>query len=254
MSKITNISQVTSTYQLPDQTTKQSDVKSNQSNTENMTTSFTKVHSSAKNFGEPNAEIEQTITLTNNSEYPITNLNVEEMIDTGASFKEGSLVVDGASKPDDDLTNGVDLGELSAGQSKIIKYTLVIDETPTVESVEVYSLITYDVNEAVGLNEYTNTDTINISNNVITITKTSDKSVVIKGDKIKFQNVIENKGNLTNTDVTFIDLIPEGTSFVVGSVYVDGNQQAGSDPSVGFKIDDLTPNKSITITFEVTVD
>lgn len=254
MSKITNISQVTSTYELPDQTTKQSDVKSNESSTVNMTTSFIKNHASAKDFGEPNAEIEQTITLTNNSEYSITDLQIEEMIDTGGSFKEGSLVIDSESKPDEDITNGINLGTLSAGATKVIKYTLVIDETPTVENVEAYSTLTYSVNEATDLTEDTNISSIAISNNAITITKTSDKSVVIKGDKIKFQNVIENKGNLTNTDVTFMDPIPVGTTFVVGSVYVDGVQQAGSDPSVGFKIDDLTPNKSITVTFEVTVD
>lgn len=254
MSKITNISQVTSTYELPDKTTKQSDVKSNESNTVNMTTSFVKTHSSAKNYGEPNEEIEQTITLTNNSEYSITNLSLEEMIDTGASFKPGSLIIDSESKPDEDITNSIDLETLTAGQTKVIKYTLVVDETPTVDTIEVYSTVTYSVNEATDLTEDTNIDTINVSKNIITITKTSDKSVVIKGDTIKFQNVIENKGNLTNTEVTFIDPIPVGTTFVDGSVYVDGVQQAGSNPTVGFKIDDLTPNKSITITFEVTVD
>lgn len=254
MSIITNISQVTSTYELPDKTTKQNNVSSNESSTVNMTTSFIKTHASAKDYGEPKEEIEQTITLTNNSEFAINDLQLDEMINDGAHFKEGSVFVDDIAQADYDVVTGINLGTLNAGTTKTIKYTLVIDDEPTEDSIDVYSSITYSVNEAIDLNEETNISTIEVSKNVIVITKTSDKSAVIKGDTIKFQNVVENKGNVTNTEVQFTDPIPSGTSFVPGSVYIDGVQQGGSNPAVGFKINDLAPGDKITITFEVTVD
>ena len=254
MAKITNISQVTSKYELPDQSIKGSDVKSNESSTENMTTSFIKLRTSAKDYGEPNEEIEQTITLTNNSEYTITSINIKDTIGAGATFKAGSVTINEESKPNEDIVTGINLEDITASGVTIIKYLLVVDASPTVERVDSYSTITYSVNETTDLEENSNTTNLNLSKNMIVITKTSDKSVVIKGQKIKFQNVITNTGNLKNTDVEFKDPIPEGTTFVNGSVMVNGVVQGGSNPSVGFKIDDLEPNATVTVTFEVTVD
>lgn len=63
-----------------------------------MTQSFLKEKSSAKKFASPGDEIEQTITLTNNSDYEITNIQIQDELSAGANFKAGSLTVDEESK------------------------------------------------------------------------------------------------------------------------------------------------------------
>lgn len=90
--KITNQSNLTSQITLPDDTTEQVSTDSNISETENMTTSFLKVKSSAKTYAKPNEEVEQTIVLTNNSEYDIFDVSIIDTISVGATFKEGSVI------------------------------------------------------------------------------------------------------------------------------------------------------------------
>ena len=69
-----------------------------------------------------------------------------------------------------------------------------------------------------------------------------------------FQNVTKNEGDIINTNLFFKDPIPEGTTFVAGSVKVNQEEKADFDPAVGFNLDDLNPNGEITVTFEVKVD
>lgn len=255
MSKINNQSQVTSTYTLPDTSTKTSDVKSNVSSTEYMTTSFTKVRSTAKNFGESGDEIEQTLVLTNSSEFQIFNVSIKENISNDAEFKTGSVTIDGEAQPTFDIVTGFELPDaIEANGEVTIKFMVTIKDSPTSDLVNMNSTITYSVNEVQDLVENSNVVTINLTSNAITIKKTSNKTAVIKGDKLMFQNVIKNEGNATNTDVTFKDDIPEGTSFVVGSVKIDNVTKEDADPAVGIKLEDLAPSAEVTITFEVTVD
>ena len=95
---------------------------------------------------------------------------------------------------------------------------------------------------------------INISNNVITIDKTSDISAVVSGQILTFQNVITNKGALKNTEITFKDELPDGTNFVEGSVEIDGVSQPTFDPVAGFMIKDLNVGDEVTVSFKVKVD
>lgn len=255
MSKINNQSQVTSTYTLPDTSTKTSNVTSNVSSTEYMTTSFTKVRSTAKNFGESGDEIEQTLVLTNSSEYQIFNVSIKENISPSAEFKAGSVTIDGASQPTFDIVTGFELPDaIEANGEVTIKFVVTIKDTTASDIVNMNSTITYSVNEIQDLVENSNVVNINLTSNVITIKKTSNKTAVIKGDQLIFQNVIKNEGNATNTDVTFKDDIPEGTSFVAGSVKIDNMAKEDADPAVGIKLDDLAPNAEITVVFEVTVN
>lgn len=255
MAKITNQSTLTSKYTLPDQSEQQNETQSNISTAENMTTSFLKERKSAKDFGVPEAEIMQTITLTNNSEYPISDITVVDTISEGGTFKAGSVLIDDVAQPDMDITTGVQLeSDIQPNSSCKIEYYLVLSDQPTQNEVTATSEITYTVNEAVGLKELTNETTISVENEKITIKKTSDKSAVITGDKITYQHEIKNEGNIDNTDLFFKDTIPAETTFVTGSVKIDEQSYPDYDPSVGFSLADLAANQTIIVKFEVTVN
>lgn len=255
MAKITNQSSLTSKYKLPDQSEQSNSVQSNISTAENMTTSFLKERKSAKDFGVPEAEIMQTITLTNNSEYPISDITVVDTISQGGTFKAGSVIIDDEAKPDMDITTGVQLeSDIQPSTSCKIQYYLTLSDQPTQNEVTASTEVTYTVNEAVGLKEQTNETTISIENEKITIKKTSNKSAVIKGDKITYQHEIKNEGNVDNSELFFKDTIPAETTFVTGSVTIDEQPYPAYDPSVGFSLSDLPVNQSIIVKFEVTVN
>lgn len=93
----------------------------------------------------------------------------------------------------------------------------------------------------------------NGANPDISIIKGVDKQVAIKGDVLTYMSTITNTGSLPLTNVIFQDNIPAGTSFVAGSVFVDGTNFPAYNPQTGFNIGTLVPTQSSIITFQVQV-
>lgn len=254
MTKITNTSTLTSKYTLTDGTQKESTVNSNVSETWNMTKAFLKERVS-KESAIPGEEVLQTLTLTNQTTQEIFNIVVTDTIGTGATFKTGTVSIDGNLDPSLDITTGITLpNSLAGGKSTVITYTITIDNPANVESLDTVSSVKYSIDEITDLVESSNTTTIKIDNQMIAIDKTSDKSAVISGQTLTFQNVIENKGNMANTDLFFQDPIPTGTQFVTGSVTVNDESKPQFDPATGFALGTLNPGEKITVRFNVKVD
>lgn len=255
MAKITNQSSLTSKYTLPDGTEQTNSVQSNISETENMTLSFTKERTSAKTYGFPGDSILQTLTLTNSSDYPVENVNITDNISVDGSFKSGTLKIDGAPYPDYDISTGITLpNEIGSQQVVVITYELEIASTPQSDIVNVQSTINYSVDKVDNLVENSNIIELSIVTEDIIIEKTSTKTVVIKGQTLTFKNVVKNNGSLTNTEVTFKDDIPDGTTFVPNSVYIDDVNKPDLDPSVGFRLEDLVAGAVVTILFDVVIN
>ena len=254
MSKITNQSTLTSKYKVGG--IEQSiETKSNISTTENMTEAFTKVLSSAVTEAIAKEEIEQTLVLTNTGDITITEISIKNTISAGATFKAGSLTIDDVSQSTFNPVTGYELQkDIANGETVTVKYTIVIDDEPTVSEVTDTAEITYTVGEVDNLVENSNTVTIDIKNDVIKIVKTSSASAVIKGQTLTFQNVITNEGDVTNTELVFKDPIPAGTTFVDGSVKIDNVSQPTYNPETGFSLNDLEPNGQIVVTFDVTIN
>ncbi|MGN1200790.1 MAG: hypothetical protein ACI4R8_00800 [Candidatus Caccovivens sp.] len=252
---ITNQSNLTSKYTLPDQTEQEVSTDSNLSTTANMTESFTKVKSYEKDYASPSEELTQTLVLTNNSEYEIMSVNIKDTLSEGATFKAGSVEIDGTPYEDFDPEAGFELPDIIEGNggTSTITFGVVINDNPEVENITDTATISYQVNE-VELSENSNTVTINIVANKIVIEKTSSASAVISGQTLTFHNVIKNEGSFANTDLFFTDPIPEGTTFVEGSVKIDDVEQPDYDPATGFALEELQPGGSITVTFDVMVD
>lgn len=255
MAKITNQSQISFTCEYPDYSSKQFTVQSNESQTENLSESFSKSRRVGKNFGVPNDEIVITMMLNNKSEFDLDNVTITETLGDGLTFKQGSVLVNDEAKPNFDVTKGytLDYGILSQ-EIVIIKYSVIVDDNLTQTSAQISSQISYSVNEVDKLSENLQNISITLVDNKLTITKTADKTVVKSGDIITYQNVIENTGNCKNTEITFVDVLPQETSFVAGSVMIDGVNKQSYDPTLGFEISDLDVSNSTTIKFSVKVE
>lgn len=255
MAKITNVSSLTSKYTVLDQGEKDYSTTSNRAVTENMTTSFLKDKTTEKDVALPNDEILQTLTLTNNSDSQITNIQIKDIISAGGSFKTGSLKIDNQEYPNFNPVEGYTLpNPLNSKDSTTITYTLVIDAKPTSDVVNNVSSLTYDVGEQKGLQENSNVAIISIEQPTITIEKTADKMAVVTGQTITFTNTITNTGTVKHSKVTFTDDIPTGTTFVTDSVKVDGTTKTGENPSKGIDLGELSMGAKTVVTFEVTVE
>lgn len=255
MSKITNASTLTSNYELPDGTKVSNSVTSNTSTTENMTTSFLKLRETDRQYATPSDVIKQTLTLTNNSEYTISNVNIKDIISANATFKTGTLKIDNspASESFNPIT-GFDLPQdIAPSTTVVITYDLQIDDEVETDIINLLSEIRYSVNEVENLLEQSNQAQIEIIEANITVTKTVTPEVVIKGQIITIKDVIENKGTTTNTDVKLTENLSSEVQFVAGSIKIDDVEKTDLSLDEALSLENLTPNKVITVEFQAKV-
>lgn len=253
MSKINNQSSLTSKYVLPDQSSQSFEAQSNVSSTENMSVSFLKVRTTAKNFAQPQDEIEQTLKLTNESEYTISNISIIEKISSGATFVTGSVKIDGVPFEAYDITKSFGINKLEPNESSTITFSIKIDDSPTTDTITSYSQIGYIVNDLENFDESTNTIQILLQKPDIVIEKSANRNYVVKNDTIVFTNKITNKGDIPVQDVVFKDVLPSDVEFVAGSVLIDQEENLDANPLVGINLKDLQPGDSTEVKFSVLV-
>ena len=252
--KIVNQSSLTSKITLPDSTEREITTLSNQSETELITESFLKIKSSAKDFAEPSEDLEQTIILTNNSDFDIENVSIKDNLSVGATFKAGSLQIDNVEYPDYDATKGFDLpNSIPSQTSTAIKYMITIDASPRADTVTNSAEIVYTINGQSPITESTNLVTIPLVNNRLNIIKSANKLITYSGDTIKYTIEIKNVGTIDNKNLIFKDQLPNELSFIPNSVKINNVEKLNANPNTGFALDDLPKNTTTTITFEATV-
>ncbi|MEF9992482.1 MAG: SdrD B-like domain-containing protein, partial [Peptostreptococcaceae bacterium] len=83
--------------------------------------------------------------------------------------------------------------------------------------------------------------------------KSANKSYANIGDVITYTTTISNTCTSTLTNVSFLDTIPQGVTFIGGSVNVNGTTIPANNPQTGFALPNIAGNSSATVTFSVTV-
>lgn len=255
---IPNQSNIAFNYVLPDGQTLAANLDSNIVNTEVLTYSVPKVKSGDKTFMQEGETSVHTVVITNNSQTQLFNLVFKDTMSNGATYVAGSVEVNGVSQPTYDPIAGFSLPALDPGQSVTVAYTIQADNPMTQSTVTNFATLNYSVDDATravqNFSEDTNTVTVQIISNRITNVKSVDKAFAIKGDNLHYTSVITNTGTLNKTDLIFTDPIPAGTTFVAGSVKVNGVSQPTYDPQAGFDLPDLAPSEEATVEFDVTVN
>lgn len=83
--------------------------------------------------------------------------------------------------------------------------------------------------------------------------KVVDKTICEPGEELTYSIYLNNNGNVTATNVVFLDTLPNGTVLVADSVSVNGATQTGANPNTGVTIPNIAPGATSTITFSVQV-
>ncbi len=185
----------------------------------------------------------------------ISNMVVFATIGNGANFVEGSVKIGTVDYPNYNIETGftpsVTIGAL--GGEMVITYDLEIEEYPEVSDVTCSTTIGFTLDSK--QYELSSNDLkLEILENEIVLLKTADAKAVKTGDILTYTIAISNSGKLKNMELFFTDPIPDGTTFVEGSVTVDDIAHADYNPETGFNLDDLDIDKAITIKFKVQVD
>lgn len=255
MAKILNQSKLSATFVFPDYSQKSQTFQSNQSTVENMALSLKKVRSSSAYSLVTGGEATQTLMLNNTSDLELENVVIQDILSGEITFVEGSVVINDEPKlllnP---FTSFTLENSILPQEIVIIRYKIKVNDNITDSNATILSQISYLADGIDQVTEQSNTTELNLISNTISVIKSADKQVAISGEKIRYTNVITNNGNIKNTNLTFVDTLPSGITFVDGSVVIDSISMPDLNPNVEFPIQDLDIGESITITFEVMVD
>lgn len=88
----------------------------------------------------------------------------------------------------------------------------------------------------------------------VTSSKTVDKSVTYVGDVLTYTVSIQNTGDAASDTTTFFDTPPAGTSFVSGSVFVNGIAQPTANPLNGVPVGSVAAGATTTVRFQARVN
>jgi len=256
--KITNQSNVTYNSVIPGRADIPVRLASNAVNTENLSDAVTKVLVSDKTFAREGETVHNTVTITNNSETKLFSTFISAVTPDGASNVAGSVKVNGVAQPTRDMYSGFYLPDLNPGESVTVEYDLKIDTptatTPIIDSPQFQYWIKYPERGDVRYVENTNPVTINVVFDKLTVVKSVDKEFATKGETLTYTVTITNKGNVDIKDLFFTDSIPQGTTFVENSVFINGNNVTAYRPDIGYSLANLKPDESATTSFQVTVN
>ncbi|MEG2810939.1 MAG: DUF3794 domain-containing protein [Clostridium sp.] len=212
-------------------------------------------------FAEPGDTLTYSTVLTNTGSATATNIVFTDLIPTGTTFVPDSVFVDGVQQLGADPSLGVSIPDIPPGGSRLITFQVTVDNAipnpnPIVNNNSTsYQYFVDPADPPVTAPDAISNDvTTQINQAILEAIKSVDKAVAQFGETLVYTTVITNTGNVTATNVNFIDAIPAGTTFVPGSVTINGVPQPGFDPSVGFPLPDILPGGSVTVSFSVTVD
>ncbi len=255
---VTNQSNVKYSYTIPGEPTQSGEEYSNPVETEILSSAISKVKTSDKTVIAEGETAHQTVVITNNSGVALQNVTFKDVMSGGATYVSGSVEVNGVSQPSYDLITGFPLPNIPAGGSVSVTYTIIADNPLTTTPVTNHATITYTVNDPnrgpVTYSENTNEVSIQIVSVRMTNVKSVDKGVAVSGETLHYTSVITNTGTVNKTNLTFIDPIPAGTTFVPGSVKINGTSYPAYNPNAGFALPDLAAGESVTVEFDVTVN
>lgn len=244
------------TSKIVDQTGKQRDISvdSNTHRLNNISTDIVVIKSSAESWVLPKDRFLVTTTITNNTDQILENMKFKDTLTKGATFVDGTLKI--GSQPYTNL-NPLDSFDMPVtldglGASLSVSYEILIDEFLDETTIENATELTVIVDSKEFLIK-SNTVTINVIDNEITLLKSASTTAAKVGDTITYSILITNAGTSTNTNVVLTDALASQLEFVADSVKIDGTIQTGANPQNGITLPNLEAGKQITVQFDVTI-
>ncbi|MDT3495899.1 cell surface protein, partial [Bacillus toyonensis] len=201
--------------------------------------------------------ITYTTTITNTGNTAATNITFTSAIPASTTFIPNSVTINGVQQSGVQPALGVTIPNIAPGETVTVTFQVNVISVPPSSSIMGNDTILYsytvDPNSTpTTTSTSTNIVTTPVLDAMITMIKSVDQTLVTLGDTITYTTILTNNGNTNATNITFTDLIPDGTTFITDSVTIDGITQIGLNPNTGITIGAIAPNSSISIAFQVT--
>ncbi|MGL4875840.1 MAG: beta strand repeat-containing protein [Clostridium sp.] len=204
------------------------------------------------------------ITVKNTGNTVANNVVIKDTIPNVTTLVPSSIKVNGTNMPSADLSVGVNVGTVNSGEVKSIEFKVIVNTVPNPNlfqnnAIANYTFTTFptlpdgQIGGAISNLVDTRVNYADISEANDGLTKSVDKTEATLNEQITYTIVLKNKGNTDANNVIIKDTIPSNTTFVSGSVFVNGINRPADNVQNGVNIGTIIPNGVVTLTFKVTV-
>ncbi|MDF9553615.1 DUF11 domain-containing protein, partial [Bacillus cereus] len=215
-----------------------------------------------------NSFLTYTVLLENVGNTTATNIIFTDPIPNNTVFIEDSVRVGGVLLPGVNPANGIPIGDIIAGDFINVTFRVQVvsipnpiftigpggPNSPVVNGASIdYKFMTGPNLPLVSRNTTSNSVSTQINSGEIVAIKSVDKTFATIGDTISYTITLSNPGNVTSQNIIFTDTLPDGTTFISGTLTNDSGTQQIGNPSNGIQIGNINPNGTAVITLNVLV-
>ncbi|MEG2506504.1 MAG: hypothetical protein RSA93_02445, partial [Longicatena sp.] len=243
---------------IPGGTSGNTNVVSTKINNADLTTNGNFMKSVTPTNAKPGDILTYTITLKNTGNVPANNVVVKDVVPLGTSFVAGSItstIPFSATTPASiTLTAPIPPNTTATITFQVKVGNSLPPMNPIPNNASVDYAYTVDPAHPNGASSsgISNTVTTNIVKASASTSKQADKTISYIGDIITYNIVVKNDGNTPLNNVLISDVLPNGTSYIPGSLNVSAPYSG--TPATGITLTNaLLPGASVTISFKVTV-
>ncbi|MGN4558376.1 DUF7507 domain-containing protein [Bacillus cereus group sp. MYBK5-2] len=209
-------------------------------------------------FAEIGDTVTYTVTFTNQGTIPATNVTIADTLPPGTSFVTNSVTINNVTQPGVSPVTGIPAGTVNPGETITVTFQIQINAIPPSGKIENTASVTYTSQPnpsepPITTTETTPTVTIPVRTANPNPQKTVDREFASIGDTLTYTITLQNTGNIPATNVIITDSIPTGTTFIPGSVTINGLPQPNLTPEIGIPVGTLNPRQIVTVTLEVQV-
>lgn len=230
---------------------------SNTVSTPVLTPALTALKNPSQTVATVGDTLNYTITVTNSGNYAAA-ATLTDTVPAGASFVPNSVLVQGNVLPGADPGSGIPLGTIAPGSSVTVNFSVVISTLPASQQLTNQAVVTtaYTLPDGRSFNQSLNSNLtqVPVSSPDVTVTAASSVTDAVVGDTVPYTITVTNNGIAAVDNVVLSELLPTGTTFVPGSVVINGVPSPNANPQAGISIGSIAPGASTVVTFNVTVN
>ncbi|MCZ1269389.1 DUF11 domain-containing protein, partial [Paenibacillus tundrae] len=198
-----------------------------------------------------------TLVVTNTGNIDATTTVLDNIPD-GSVFVPGSVTVNGVSQPASDPVAGIPIGPVAPNATSTVTFQVSVVSQPAGLQLVNQGTASYTFQPPDGRvipgSVTSNTVVIPVSLPMLSVVKSTAATDAVVGDTVTYSFTVTNQDASSITNAVLTDNIPTGSSFLTGSVTLNGVPQPTADPVSGISVGTLLPGASATVTFSVQVN
>ncbi|MGL4849715.1 MAG: DUF7507 domain-containing protein, partial [Clostridium sp.] len=219
----------------------------------------------SKDYADLNEDITYTIAIRNSGNVEATNVFVKDTIPSHTTFINGSIYLDNELLASANIEDGITINKILPNETRTITFKVKVTSIPNPNKIEnsatlSYSFIVNPIDQSEDkktANTNIVTTTINngeINPNTGGLVKTVDKRYAKPGEELTYTIKVKNTGNIKVNNVIVTDTPPDYTSFINGSILVDGVLRSGDNIISGISLGTLNVNEERVVSYRVVIN